>query len=119
MPKYLNQWNNLDTCGKKGQGMKPVRDYAHSIAINLHYYASILGLMVSIAPYVLNFLGMMWMKVYLVYEPYSDRIDGIYSDGKQAYKKALELNESKDCGDIKYKVLETDTEHKEELKEVV
>lgn len=53
----FDKWNSLEDTIPAGKGLKPMRDYAHSIAINLHYYASIMGLVVAIAPYVLNFLG--------------------------------------------------------------
>ena len=57
MNKYLNEWNSLSDSIPKGNGLHPRRDYAHSILVNLHYYASIIGLMVAIAPYFLSFLG--------------------------------------------------------------
>ncbi len=56
MPKYLNGWNTLNSI-PKGTGLRKRTDYLHGIAVNLHYYASIMGLIVAVAPYVLNFFG--------------------------------------------------------------
>ena len=56
MPKYLNEWNSLDTVGTKGKGMTPKRDYAHSIAINLHYYASIISLVITLTTLFFSFV---------------------------------------------------------------
>ena len=47
------------------------------------------------------------MRVYVVYKPYSDDILGVYSDGKDAYKKAFELSKTCHDGDISYEVIET------------
>ena len=58
MNKYINQWNSLDTVGKKGQGMNGRKDYLHGIAINLHYYASILSLGITVIGWLVSYSGL-------------------------------------------------------------
>ena len=56
------------------------------------------------------------MMIYVVFKPYGDDIE-VFTDGKEAYRKAYELNVKAYDGDIDYKVLEFDTEKKEVKKE--
>ena len=60
----MEEWNTLETVGKKGNGMKPQTHRIRNAFKELHYYASVGGLILSLITFV---LAVVWMKEYTVY----------------------------------------------------
>ncbi len=48
MPKYLTEWDNLTTVGKKGHGMDYKRDILNAVTTRAFKYASLSSLILSI-----------------------------------------------------------------------